>query len=956
MVFGLGKLFSSRPSAAIDNDKAQLPTPSYNQPGMFSFLPPTRDGSNPGVHFPPTLAQGHGRPQTGDPARLGTARSDLRMGTAESNVNPDFVPRGASRGKHDGQDGGFVQGVVQSGASIRKRKSGRNAVTTHVLTTQINEIRNSVHVSDVDVEAAVPAPAPSVFSDDGAWSGTTVKKSNDGHAWSTSDAQSTLAGTEMQSYGLKKQEDYDPFDPPRGVTATTIDLNYTDEPDEDSPFPEVRASVSNFDDPDMPVATFRSIVIGLFFSAFFGGLNCFFYLRYPSPILSPPIAIILAYPIGKAMAWFLPMKSWRTPRWLRQLGFSNEFSFNSGPFNIKEHALILIMTNTAIGPSYAISYSIASEIYYGRKPSVLFDILFWVSGQTIGLGVAGIARRFLVWPAGVVWPQILSYCTLMNTLHAEEDEDGGKREIARNRLLLYVAGGAFCWYFLPGFLFQALSYFSFICWMAPNNIRVNQLFGVSTGLGMGILTFDWSQIAYLGSPLVVPWWAIVNISVGFALVYWFLAPILYYSNAWNTAFLPLMDASLYDRFGSGYDISNVLDMSTLTFNATAYHEYSPIYMPVGYILVYASCFALTMALLSHTVLYHGKDMWRQLRNPHNPIDEDVHLRLMKQYDEVPDWWYGSFLVFMTLISIFVATAWGTILPVWALLLALFIGFVYVIPGGYVFALSTQQIVINTLVQLISGHVMPGNAIGGMVFKTYAMVSQNSAMQFIQGLKIGHYMKVPPRTNFIMQLLATTISMLAQLGVKNIIMSTPDACLRTNTNHLTCPQVRVAFSSSIIWALIGPARVFGKGGMYNPLLWSMLIGFLLPVLCWLAAKRWPNRGINYINIPVMLTGLTFAPPATGNNYSSWMVVGFIFQYWGRKNYFRRWSKYNFIVSGALDVGTALSILFMFFTLQLPKNGTIFVNWWGNNVFANTLDWMGGSLKVAPEEGFGPTSWK
>ena len=33
--------------------------------------------------------------------------------------------------------------------------------------------------------------------------------------------------------------------------------------DEDSPYPEVRASVSNVDDPEMPALTFRMWVIGL---------------------------------------------------------------------------------------------------------------------------------------------------------------------------------------------------------------------------------------------------------------------------------------------------------------------------------------------------------------------------------------------------------------------------------------------------------------------------------------------------------------------------------------------------------------------------------------------------------------------------------------------------------------------------------------------------------------------
>lgn len=62
------------------------------------------------------------------------------------------------------------------------------------------------------------------------------------------------------------------------------------------------------------------------------------------------------------------------------------------------------------------------------------------------------------------------------------------------------------------------------------NRLVNQLFGSTNGLGFGIFTLDWSQIAYIGSPLVIPWWAEVNVIVGFAFFFWFLGPILYYTN------------------------------------------------------------------------------------------------------------------------------------------------------------------------------------------------------------------------------------------------------------------------------------------------------------------------------------------------------------------------------------------------------------------------------------------
>jgi hypothetical protein len=47
---------------------------------------------------------------------------------------------------------------------------------------------------------------------------------------------------------------------------------------------------------------------------------------------------------------------------------------------------------------------------------------------------------------------------------------------------------------------------------------------------MGLFTFDWSQIAYVVSPLIVPWWAEVNVFAAFVLAFWVVAPAMYYTN------------------------------------------------------------------------------------------------------------------------------------------------------------------------------------------------------------------------------------------------------------------------------------------------------------------------------------------------------------------------------------------------------------------------------------------
>ena len=98
-----------------------------------------------------------------------------------------------------------------------------------------------------------------------------------------------------------------------------------------------------------------------------------------------------------------------------------------------------------------------------------------------------------------VWPVNLVTCALFNTLHAASYAGIGTRAgISRGRFFLYAWIASICWHFLPGYLFQGLSYFSWVCWIAPNNVVVNQLFGYVHGLGMSLITFDWAQISYIG--------------------------------------------------------------------------------------------------------------------------------------------------------------------------------------------------------------------------------------------------------------------------------------------------------------------------------------------------------------------------------------------------------------------------------------------------------------------------
>ncbi|GAA5871140.1 hypothetical protein JCM3774_006803 [Rhodotorula dairenensis] len=723
---------------------------------------------------------------------------------------------------------------------------------------------------------------------------------------------------------------------------------------EDSMYPEVQASVSNIDDPNACVLTVRVWFLGLFFCLVFAALNTFFSLRYPAPLITPIITQLFSYPFGRFLASYLPARSLSLPRWTRWIGLPRKISLNPGPFSIKEHALLVIMANVSTGPAFALNYSVAAEKLYGQPQSAGFDILLVFTTQMIGFGAAGLCRRFLVWPASMLWPQNLVFCTLLNTFHAEiEDEEPGP---SRLRFFAYVAAGAFCWFWLPGFLFVALSAFSWVCWIAPNNVVVNQLFGVSSGLGMGLFSFDWAQIAYITSPLVVPWWAQLNIAGGFFVAFWIIAPAMYYTNTFDAAYLPMSTSSVFDRFGQPYDAVRVLDTTRLELNVTAYNEYSPMYMPITYLTSYGTSFMLSIGILVHTVLFNGGEIWSRLLRRPVKGDVDIHMKLMRNYPDVPDWAYLAFLLVAFALSAVTVGCWPTGMPVWALVVSVCIGLVYVIPAGYVYALTSYNLSINVIAEFVGGYLITDKPLANILFKIYTANVLNVGLYFVQDLKLGHYMKIPPRDTCKVQIVAVFVTACAQVGVKRWLVSTvPTLCDLNQSAHLSCPNARTTFATSIIWGLIGPARLFNYGAYYHPMLYWMIGGAVIPAVTWLILRRWPQCWLRYFHFPIALTGLEFVPPASGINFSSSLIVGFIFQYLVRRRNFEWWSKYNFVLSAAMDAGTIICGVLIFLTLQLPRGGTISVTWWGNDVFTKTLDWAGVAFKTAPPEGFGATTW-
>lgn len=695
------------------------------------------------------------------------------------------------------------------------------------------------------------------------------------------------------------------------------------------PVEEVALVVPETDDPSMPVMTFRAWILGLTCCVLLIFLNTFFTFRTQPLTISAILMQIAALPLGRFMATVLPRKEVRVFR-----GWS--FNLNPGPFNIKEHVIITIFANCGVsiggGDAYSIGAVAVMKVYYKQTLSFICGLLIVLTTQILGYGWAGMLRRYLVDPVEMWWPSNLAQVSLFRALHERNLSSKG---LTRMQFFLIFLSASFAYYTLPGYLFPILTFFSWICWIWPHSITAQQIGSGYHGLGVGAFTLDWAGIsAYHGSPLVTPWFSILNTAVGFIMFIYIIMPLCYWSfNTFDARKFPIFSNQLFTSKGQKYDTTKILT-PTFELNEAAYNDYGKLYLSPLFAISIGSGFLRFTATLTHVLLFNGRDIWRQSKSAVNSAKLDIHAKLMKNYKQVPQWWFLILLAGSIGISLLMSFVWKEEiqLPWWGMLFAFGLAWVVTLPVGVIQATTNQQPGYDIIAQFMIGYVLPGKPIANLLFKIYGRISTIHALSFLSDLKLGHYMKIPPKCMYTAQLVGTVVAGIVNIAVAWWMIESIENICDVDALHpdspWTCPKYRVTFDASVIWGLIGPARLFGHHGMYRNLVWLFLIGALLPVPVWLFSKMFPEKKwIPLINIPVISFGFAGMPPATPTNIASWLITGTIFNYFVFRYQKQWWQKYNYVLSAALDAGTAFMGVLLFFALQ---NENINLKWWGTEI--------------------------
>ncbi|KAH8832033.1 OPT oligopeptide transporter [Flagelloscypha sp. PMI_526] len=665
--------------------------------------------------------------------------------------------------------------------------------------------------------------------------------------------------------------------------------------------------VSLEDDPMQPVWTLRMLFLAVGLGCFGAVLSQIFVFRPTTIYVSHLFIQTFAYILGKIYEEFIPGPQNPIP-FLRTRDTAFWRFVNPGSFNIKEHTAILIMSAAAVHGALAINIFAAEDLYYHFTISPAKAIFTLLGSQLLGYGLAGLMRSFLVYPTVSSYPNLFPTIQMFDLLHR-----GHSNVLQQKRIKVFWIAfvGVFIWQWFPEYIAPLLTGFSIFCLARRDSPWVTRLFGGTTsneGLGLFSICFDWNYIGSGGSaygPLFQPLWTQLSQYIGMVLCIIVFCAI-YVQNIWKAQNFPFLSQLLYYENGTEYDQLLILN-DDYTLNREKLEEQGlPWLAPSNMVgkIAYSMGFG---ASVMHILLWCRKDIWRAITEARDNTIVDPHYERMKAYKEAPLWWYGGVLVVSIAMGLATNQTSGSQLPWWAFLIA--VGFAAVFLPIVGFLYSTVCFVPSTsdVARIFGSALTPGRPIANMYFTMYAYNSIEQGRSMTRDLKMGQYIKLPPRVTFTMQTVGAVIGALLNYVIMKIVIDQRREILLDvqGTNVWSGGTIQAFNSDAVAWGALAK-DLYSPSGRYGMVPLSILFGLAVPIPFWLVHHYWPQLKANLILTPMLLSSIAIMNGGITSNYFMQFLLCLFSQFYLRKykpGFFR---KYNFLLSAALDGGTEVMI--------------------------------------------------
>ncbi|KXS98172.1 hypothetical protein AC578_6407 [Pseudocercospora eumusae] len=707
------------------------------------------------------------------------------------------------------------------------------------------------------------------------------------------------------------------------------------------------------DDPSLPAVTFRSMFLGVGLSVFGGVLSGIYYFKPQTIVLPAVFLAVMAFLLGETMSLIIPRKG-RIGRFL-----------NPCPFNIKEHLAITIMANSASISALGIEIIAVERLYYDKTLNGAISVFLLLSSQFMGYGIAGLMRRTMVYPKAMLWPANIPIISMLENLHLRLPE--GRKPL---RVFLLVFAAIFIWELFPQWIMPVLTGISVFCLASRKSQVFTNIFGGAQGnegLGLFSICLDWQYISGGYSPLYFPISSLISQGIGVCGCIILFAGV-YYSNVWDATRYPFLSQLIFsdtstvehvvqynqslaigpnnkinmtavDNLGlPAFSASNVLNLllTNMCIAAALVHLF----------LWYRDEVKVAFSFLDPRTLYRSiRDLPVTVRRAFAPgtranDDEwkdhyDPHYAFMRSYKQCPDWWYGIVLILSLVVGLIVIYQADSTLPWWGFFIASLVGYVLIVLLGSMQGITGVPFTIQSIVQMIGGYIQPGNPVANMYFSLYGYNALLQGNLLAQDLKLAQYGHLAPRVTFFVQMLGTLIGVVFNYIMANSIVTNQFEILRSveGTNIWSGNQAQQFNAQAVTFGGL-PHQLFSVGARYEWVPLSMFFGFLAPIPFWLAHRKWPKLGLNYVNTPVIMFYLCYLNVGINSSLMMFFIVGFTSQWFIRKRYPNLFVRYNYLVSAALDGGTSVMVFILSFAVLGAAGAAVaFPSYWGNNSSGN-----------------------
>ncbi|KIY72610.1 OPT superfamily oligopeptide transporter [Cylindrobasidium torrendii FP15055 ss-10] len=730
-----------------------------------------------------------------------------------------------------------------------------------------------------------------------------------------------------------KEAEWFPGDVYEDVREIDLDENGKEKPIESFADWSLRL-ISLEDDPTLPVWTFRLWFVAIGLSCFGAVLSQIFSFRPQGVYVSQLFLQTAAFGLGRGLELILPGPNHVFPL-MRTRNTAFWRFVNHGRFNIKEHTGTLIMSAAATHGALAINIFSADDLFYGFQPNPAIAIFTLLGSQLLGYGLGGMMKSLLVYPTYCVYPNVVPTVQMFDVLHRNTDNFLQKKRL-NFFWILFV--GAFIWEWFPEYIAPLLTGVSIFCLAKRDSPWVTRVFGGAAGnegLGLFSLCFDWNYVGSGGSAygaLFQPLQTQLSLFFGVAICC-IAFSAAYANNVWNAQNFPFLTQLLFHENGTEYDQTLILN-ADYTLNRTSLEAVGlPWFAPSQIITKIGSSLAFG-ATITHLILWNGKQLIEAITVARKNGIQDAHYEKMKVYKEVPIWWYGGYFVAAMAMSLATNYTGHSQLPWWAFFVAvgwaaIFLPIITTLYAVLCYVPGTEDVA-----QMFGSALIPNSPHANMYFTMYAYNSTEQGRSFTRDLKIGQYVKLPPRCTFTMQTVGAIIgAMLNYVVMKIVISSNRDILLSVQgTNVWSGAAIQSYNSNAVTWGALAK-DLYSPHGRYGIIPLSILIGLVVPIPFYLLHRKYPKWHFDGVITPMICTQIGALSTGINSSVFGTFILCCVSQFWIRKYHPKWFRKYNFLMSAALDGGTEVMVFVYSFAVGGAGGRVVDMPHWALNPVGN-----------------------